>query len=147
MYSNVNFISKDGICYDLILFVYKPGVFTGVSVRGCPVTVPGPLCVIVSLRVVIMADTERLVSVADDELDQLLHQVDEEEAGAEDEVRQKLDAESLPGPRELLADLRQDVEHGGGQEDAAPEAEEERGDQSVCPPRLTAEAEAFTANV
>ena len=136
----------NGVCFDLFLFVYKPCVFTGISVCGS-VTVPGPLCVVVSLSVVIMDHTERLVSVADDELDQLLHQVDEEEAGAEDEVRQKLNAEFLPGPRELLADLGEDVEHGGGQEDASPEAEEERGDQSVCPARLIAEAEAFAADI
>ena len=94
-----------------------------------------------------MADTEHLVSVANDELNQLLHQVDEEEAGAEDEVWQELNAEFLPGPGELLADLGEDVEHCGGQEDAAPEAEEERGDQSVCPARLIAEAEAFAADI
>ena len=95
----------------------------------------------------IMTDPERLVSVADDELDHLLHEVDKEEAGAEDEVRQELYAELLPGPRELLADLGQDVEHGGGEEDAAPKTEEERGDQSVCPARLAAEAQTFAAGV
>ena len=73
----------------------------------------------------IMTDPKRLVSVADDEVDHLLHEVDEEEAGAEDQVRQELDAELLPGPRELLADLGQDVEHGGGEEDPGPETEEE----------------------
>ena len=55
--------------------------------------------------------------------------------------------ECLTGPVELLADLGEDVEHGGGQEDPAPEAEEERGDQSVSPPRLIAETEAFAADI
>ena len=96
---------------------------------------------------VAVADPEGLVSVADDELHHLLHQVDEEEAGAEDEVGQELDAELLPGLGELLADLGEDVEHGGGQEDAAPEAEEERGDHTVRPSRLASEAEAFAANI
>ena len=125
----------------------QPGVFTGIGVCCSSVVVAGSLRVVVSLGVMIMTDSERLVSVADDELDDLLHEVDEEEAGAEDEVRQELDAELLPGLRELLADLGQDVEHGGGEEDPAPETEEKRGDQSVRPARLAAEAETFAANV
>ena len=95
------------------------------------------------LRVVIVADSEDLVSVANDELHHLLHQVDEEEAGAEDKVRQELYPELLPGLGELLADLGEDVEHGGGHEDSATEAEEERGDQSVSPTWLSSEAEKF----
>ena len=127
--------------------MYQPGVFTGIGVCSGSVIVAGPLRVIVSLGIVVVADPERLVSVADDEFDDLLNEVDEKEAGAEDEVRQELYAELLPGPRELLADLGQDVEHGGGEEDPAPETEEERGDQSVCPARLAAEAETFAAGV
>ena len=95
------------------------------------------------LRVVIVADSEDLVSVANDELHHLLHQVDQEEAGAEDEVRQELYPELLPGLGELLTDLGEDVEHGGGHEDSATEAEEERGDQSVSPTWLSSEAEKF----
>ena len=59
----------------------------------------------------VVADSEDLVGVSNDELHHLLHQVDEEEAGAEDQVRQEL----LPGLGELLADLGEDVEHSGGQ--------------------------------
>ena len=95
------------------------------------------------LRVVIVADSEDLVSVANDELHHLLHQVDEKEARAEDDVRQELYSELLPGLGELLTDLGEDVEHGGGHEDSAPEAEEERGDQSVSPTWLSSEAEKF----
>ena len=63
----------------------------------------------------VVADSEDLVGVSNDELHHLLHQVDEEEAGAEDQVRQELNAELLPGLGELLADLGEDVEHSGGQ--------------------------------
>ena len=94
----------------------------------------------------VVADSEDLVGVSNDELHHLLHQVDEEEAGAEDQVRQELNAELLPGLGELLADLGEDVEHGGGQENSASEAEEEGSDQSVSSPRLRPEAEKFAAD-
>ena len=70
-----------------------------------------------------------VADLAQDEVHQLLHQVDEEEAAADQQLRQTLQLQ-LPRARlQLLADLREDVKHGDAQHDAAAEAEEEGGHQ------------------
>ena len=70
-----------------------------------------------------------MADLAEDEVHQLLHQVDEEEAAADQQLRQTLQLQ-LPRARlQLLADLREDVKHGDAQHDAAAEAEEEGGHQ------------------
>lgn len=86
--------------------------------------------------------------IAKDEVYHFLNQVDQEEARADDEVREELYAEFLSWLGELLADLREDVEHCGGQEHAAAQTQQERGDQPLGPARLTApEAKTLTANM
>ena len=52
-------------------------------------------------------------------LRQLLHQVDQEEAGADHQHGQELHLQALGLGRQALADLREHVEHGGCQEDPA----------------------------
>ena len=50
-------------------------------------------------------------------LSQLLHQEDHEEPGAEHQLGQELQLEAGRLLRQALDDLRQHVEHGGGQDD------------------------------
>ena len=61
---------------------------------------------------------------AQHQLGQLLHQVDEEEAGTEHQLRQELQLQSLRRALQVVADLWQEVDEGGGQEDPTTEAEE-----------------------
>ena len=68
---------------------------------------------------------DSLLPAAQQELGQLLHQVDEEEAGAEDQLRQELQAQQVRRALQVRPDLRQEVDQRGGQENSAAEAEEE----------------------
>lgn len=66
--------------------------------------------------------------LSEDEVHGLLHGVDQKEAEADEKLGQTLELNLLRGLSESLPGLGKDVEHGDGQHDPAPEAEEHRGD-------------------
>ena len=62
---------------------------------------------------------------------QLLDEVDEEEATAEDQFRGRNAVKVIAGALEALTDLGQHVDKAGGHQDAAAEAQQHRGDGSL----------------
>ena len=58
-----------------------------------------------------------LVVTSKQSLGELLHHVNQEEAGAEDQLGQELQLQAGRFLRQALDDLRQHVEQGGGQDD------------------------------
>ena len=62
---------------------------------------------------------------------ELLHQVDQEKSRADHQLGQTLQLNLVRPLLQVVSDLRQHVEHGGGQEHSAAEAREDRGDDGL----------------